>query len=81
VARAIRVLADADEATDRSAETGVAPTGHPKASGAIDFEIRDAEKMRARLPGLRRPTSRQVAGVRKKAIVVALPGSEARPTA
>lgn len=82
VARAIRVRADSDEADliVLTGGTGVAPRDRTPEGvrEAIEFEIPGiAEKMRAEtsrgLPAAY--LSRQVAGVRKKALVVALPGS------
>jgi molybdenum cofactor synthesis domain-containing protein len=82
VARAIRVRADAGEADliVLTGGTGVAPRDRTPEGvrEAIEFEIPGlAEKMRAEtsrgLPAAY--LSRQVAGVRKKTLVVALPGS------
>lgn len=82
VALAIRTQADADEADliVLTGGTGVAPRDRtPEAvRAAIDFEVPGlAEKMRAEtsrdFPAAY--LSRQVVGVRKRALVVALPGS------
>ena len=82
VARAIRVRADAGEADliVLTGGTGVAPRDRTPEGvrEVIDFEVPGlAEKMRAETSGgfPAAYLSRQVVGVRKKALVVALPGS------